>query len=197
MRYGSLIVSAAVLLGLAACKGNESGMNDDLAKDLNAAKSADPLALAPHAGVQTVVSAEELSPQGRAQLRASRKSTHLVARRHAPEQAPVQAEESNAVATAVSAPLPPPTSTEVVAASPTVVVQTPAVINAQPKPAGPETTERDNGAGNGGGGGFGAIIGAIGGAILRGGVVDGDHCDPRGRHGIMINQRGPVLRGSY
>ena len=58
MRYGSLIVSAAVLLGLAACKGNESGMNDDLAKDLNAAKSADPLALAPHAGVQTIVSAD-------------------------------------------------------------------------------------------------------------------------------------------
>ena len=195
MRYGSLVVSAAVLLGLAACTGNESGMNDDLAKDLNAAKSADPLALAPHAGVQTIVSAEELSPQGRAQLRASRQSTHLVARRHAPEQAPVEAEEATTVATTVDAPLPPPTSTEVVAATPAVVVQTPAVINAQPKPAGPETTERDNG-GNGGGG-IGGILGAIGTAILRGGVVDGDHCDPRGRHGIMINQRGPILRGSY
>jgi hypothetical protein len=193
MRYGSLVVSAAVLLGLAACKGNDAGMNDDLAKDLNAAKSADPLALAPHAGVQTIVSAEELSPQGRAQLRSSRKSTHLVARHHAFQQAPVQTEEATTVA-----PLPAATaSTEVVAATPTTVVQTPAVINAQPKPAGPETTERDNGGGGGGGSGIGGILGAIGSAILRGGAVDGDHCDPRGHHGILINQRGPILRGTY
>jgi hypothetical protein len=44
-----------------------------------------------------------------------------------------------------------------------------------------------------GGGGLGGIIGVV----IRGGGVDGDHCDPRGtigrrRGGISINRRFPV-----
>jgi hypothetical protein len=196
MRYGSLVVSAAVLLGLAACKGNESGMNSQLAKDLNAAKAADPLALAPHAGLQTVVSAEELSPQGRAALRASSRSTRLVARHHAALAAPVQ----TADAPTTLAPIPETqASTEVVAATTatTVIAQQPTVMT--PPADGPDDVPEPvvHGRGGGGGGGLGGILGAIGSAILRGGVVDGDHCDPRGHRGIMINEGGPVLRGTY
>lgn len=57
--------------------------------------------------------------------------------------------------------------------------------------------------GGGGGIGIGTIIGAIGGVIIRGGVVGGDRCDPRGRRprsgggyplpGPM--PRGPIFRG--
>lgn len=193
MRYGSLVAAAAVLLGLAACKGNESGMNAELAKDLNAAKASDPLALAPHAGLQTVVSAEELSPQARAALRASSRSTRLVARHQAAESAPVQVAD----APTTLAPIPETeASTEVVAASPAtiVVAQAPAVMN---PPAGPNDVPEPVVHTRGEGGGIGGILGAIGSAILRGGVVDGDHCDPRGHRGILINQRGPILRGTY
>ncbi|MEO8946100.1 MAG: hypothetical protein ABI338_06335 [Gemmatimonadaceae bacterium] len=194
MRYGSLVVSAAVLLGLAACKGTESGMNAELAKDLNAAKATDPLALAPHAGLQTVVSAEELSPQARAAMRTASTSTRFVARRHAAESAPVQIAD----APTTLAPMPvTEASTEVVAATvPTIVVaQAPAVMNA---PAGPNDVPEPVVHTRGdGGGGIGGFLGAIGSAILRGGVVDGDHCDPRGHRGIVINQRGPILRGTY
>jgi hypothetical protein len=70
-----------------------------------------------------------------------------------------------------------------------------------PSPSSDPGAARGDGGGRGssGTGGWGGIIGAIGGAILRGGVVDGDHCDPRGHRGggILINQRGPILRGRF
>ena len=45
--------------------------------------------------------------------------------------------------------------------------------------AGPNAGSGDGGRGPSTGDGIGGIIGGIFGAILRGGVVDGDHCDPR------------------
>lgn len=58
--------------------------------------------------------------------------------------------------------------------------------------------------GHGGGGiSIGDVIGAIGAVVIRGGVVDGDHCDPRaerrrrGTPEILVNNRGPVLRGNF
>lgn len=48
-----------------------------------------------------------------------------------------------------------------------------------------------------------AVFAAIGAVVIRGGVVDGDHCDPRAerrRRGvpeILVNNRGPVLRGNF
>ena len=68
----------------------------------------------------------------------------------------------------------------------------PAVPRPSPVPTIPTGGEgargRDGGGPNAGSGeGGGSILGGIFGAILRGGVVDGDHCDPRtdgrGRHG--------------
>jgi hypothetical protein len=83
----------------------------------------------------------------------------------------------------------------------------PAVPRPSPVPTDPnggEGAHGQNGSGGnpGSGGGVGAVIGGIFGAILRGGVVDGDHCDPRtdGRMrrprnfpqdpGTVINPRG-------
>jgi hypothetical protein len=60
----------------------------------------------------------------------------------------------------------------------------PAVPRPSPMPTIPTGGEGANGRDGGGpnagsGDGGGSILGGIFGAILRGGVVDGDHCDPR------------------
>lgn len=204
MRYGPLFASAAVLVGLAACKGNDSAMNADLAKDLAAAKTSDALALAPHAGLQTVVSPEELSPQGRARMASSSKSTRAVQHHAAhrervatapsPVQAPV-AGPAVAAATTVSAAPEAPTVTAPPPRPQPVDVSYP---SSDPGSASGRS-DGDGSGGNSGIGVLGGIIGAIGGAILRGGVVDGDHCDPRSHRGggILINRRGPILRGNF
>ena len=216
MRYGPLVASAAVVLGLAACKGNDAGMNDELAKELTAAKTSDALALAPHAGVQTVVSAEELTPQGRARTESSSKSSRLAPHRTSHRARVAVAASAASVATApvptASAPMAASASTASVAAitpAPAPVEQAPVAPSPHPVdvsyPASDPGTMRggDGGGGDdgGGGGGIRGIIGAIGGVILRGGVVDGDHCDPRshrnGGGGILINRRGPILRGTF
>ena len=203
MHYRSLIGSAAILLGIAACKGSSNQMNADLAKDLDAARTSDALALAPHSGVQTVVSTAELSPEARTRVQSSARSTRTVAHRtphrdrvtptvseasaEAPAPAPVEVAASNAPAPTVTPSEPSPTSSPAPRPQPVDV------------PASGSSTGSDRGGSRGGGTSIGGIIGAIGGAILRGGVVDGDHCDPRGRHGggILINQRGPIFRGNY
>jgi hypothetical protein len=199
MRYGSLFASAAVLLSVAACKGKDARMSDDLAKDLATAKTNDALALAPHAGVQTVVSAQELSPQGRAQLRASSKSTRLVSSRTMHRDVtPSPAAELPPLPAATTTSEPAASTSDVASAAPAPVDQ-PAVPTPRPEPVGVSYPSGESSGSTHSGGGFGAIIGAIGGAILRGGVVDGDHCDPRGRHGgtILVNHRGPIFRGTY
>jgi hypothetical protein len=198
MRYGSLVASAAVLLGVAACKGKDVGMSDDLAKDLATAKTSDALALAPRAGVQTVVSAQELSPQGRARLASSSNATRLVAHR-------TRHRERVPVASAVATTPAPVTAAD--AATAATVTMTPvdqttaAAVPVSPRPVPVDVSypSADPGTARGDGGGIGGIIGAIGGVILRGGVADGDHCDPRGHRGggILINQRGPILRGTF
>lgn len=209
MRYRSMAASAVVVLGLAACKGNDARMSDDLAKDLASARSPNVLALAPHAGVQTVVSAQELSPEGRAKLAASRKSSHPVRRRApqrdrvtaaaATETAPVQTAsvaDAPAPAPAAAAPVQTADASTTVATTPS---PRPQPVDVPSTSSDPGPSRGDGGSASGGLGGWGGVIGAIGGAILRGGVVDGDHCDPRGRHGggILINQRGPILRGRF
>jgi hypothetical protein len=199
MRYGSVFASAAVLLSVAACKGKDARMSDDLAKDLATAKTNDALALAPHAGVQTVVSAQELSPQGRAQLRASSKSTRLVSSRTTHRDVtPSPAAELPPLPAATTTSEPAASTSDVASAAPAPVDQ-PAVPTPRPEPVGVSYPSGESSGSTHSGGGFGAIIGAIGGAILRGGVVDGDHCDPRGRHGgtILVNHRGPIFRGTY
>jgi len=94
----------------------------------------------------------------------------------------------------VMAPAPSPTT------EPTPDPTAPAVPRPSPTaidPNGGEGARGQNGGGPnpGAGDGGGSILGGIFGTILRGGVVDGDHCDPRGmgRHGgISINNRLPT-----
>ncbi len=194
MRYRSLVGAAAILIGVAACKGNDAGMNADLAKDLDAAKTSDALALAPHAGDQTVVSAVELSPQARMRVRSSARSLRTVAHRtpHKDRATPAV----SVVSASVPAPVEVAASTAPAPVSaPSDPAATAAPPSPRPQPVDVQYPARDNGPSIGG------IIGTIGGAILRGGVVDGDRCDPRGRRsgggGILINRRGPIFRGNY
>lgn len=203
MRYRSLIASAVVLLGVAACKGDNAGMNADLANDLAAAKTSDAFALAPHAGEQSVVSATELSPQARARLQSLTKSSRPAPHRtpHRDRAASVESQASVETAAAASDPLPAEVATVdapapvPAPADPTATAASTSSARPQPVDVPPSARNPDNG------GGIGAVIGAIGGVILRGGVADGDHCDPRGRRsgggGILINQRGPILRGHF
>jgi hypothetical protein len=198
MRNGPLIASVAVLLGIAACKGSDAGMNDDLAKDLAAAKTSDALALAPHAGVQTVVSAQELSPQGRARMAPSSSKRSRPAARRTPHRAQIASQSSEVAA--VSEPVPEPvavTPSEPAAAEPTPTV----VVATRPHPVDVSYPGNTPVSTRDGGSVMGGIIGVIGGVVLRGGAVDGDHCDPRARRGggggILINRRGPILRGTF
>jgi hypothetical protein len=210
MRYGSLIVSAAVICGAVGCGGSsDSAMNADLAKDLAAARTSDALDLAPHPGSQTVVSAAELSPKARVQRSSSARATHAVAR-HTPQRENVTPAPSSvpastvADAEAATENAPAPTVTATVASTTTSSTTTIDVPPPRPEPVNVSYPSRGQGNGSGGEGngpGVGAIIGAIGGAILRGGVVDGDNCDPRGHHrrggGILINRRAPIFHGRF
>jgi hypothetical protein len=202
MRYGSLVASAAVLLGIAACGTNETGMNADLARDLADARSSDALSLAPHAGAQSVVSAAELSPGARARMQSSARSERPVSHRtpHRDRVTPVASEASSDVAE----PAPEPVEMAVadVATSATESADVPSP-SPRPQPVAVSYPASDPGSagGSGTGSAIGAIIGAIGGAVLRGGVAGPDHCDPRAHRtrggGILVNQRGPILRGHF
>ena len=83
---------------------------------------------------------------------------------------------------------------------PTPDPSAPAVPRPSPTPTNPNAGEGAHGHDGGGpnpgaGDGGGSILGGIFGTILRGGIGDGDHCDPRtdGRHG-----RGrPVYGGGF
>ena len=78
--------------------------------------------------------------------------------------------------------------------------EAPVPVTPEPSPATSPAPAQDQGpilrggsgagSGSGGGGiGMGTAIGVIFGSVIRGGVVDGDNCDPRGAH---RGNRGPV-----
>lgn len=207
MRKGSLVTAAIVVLAVSACKGKDTAAtSDDLAKDIALASSSDGLALAPKAGSQQmVVSAEELSPQARPKMAPSSKSSRPVAHR-TPHRDHVPQRSSEVAAVAAPSPSSAAAPAPEVAVTPAPTPADAPVVEA-PRPHPVAVSYPSNGSGDGGingggsGGGIGAIIGAIGGAVLRGGVVDGDHCDPRSerRNGghIAINSRMPVIRGTF
>lgn len=197
MRKWSLATAAVTVLAIAACKGNDrqAATNDDLSKDLAAAASSDGLTMAPALhNVQTVVSAQELSPQARVHRAPSARATRSV-----PHRAPHRDRVTPQVATqtaSVSDPAP-TTTTDVAAAAPepsassdngaTDPTPRPQPVDVPASGSGGNSGDGNGGTGNGrhgGGVSIGGIIGAIGGilggVVIRGGVVDGDHCDPRG-----------------
>ncbi len=216
MRRASWIVAGAGLVAAAACSGKkqQTAMSDDLAKDVALASTSDGLSMAPQRGGQMVVSPEELSPQARVHRAPSARVTHLVHRRTAPR---VRMSSPSTTVAAATAPATAPAQT----APPAPAPSSPAPVDngsvatvPQPDPGdvhypssgrGSDEGRRGGGGSSIGGIGIGTVIGAIGAVILRGGVVDGDHCDPRSdrRHGGMggippilpVTGGGSIFRG--
>lgn len=216
MRRGMLWAGAALaVLAAGACRESASGreaMSADLARDMAAAgaSSNDQLALAPVGGRQTVVSAVERVPEGAPAVRRSTRVTRPVAARHAVHRervTPRVVEPVSEVAATTPAPEPAAPAPEV-ASTPN-----PDAGVAVPRPHPVDVSYPSDGQGNGtatgrgSGIGIGDVIGVIGAVVIRGGVVDGDHCDPRAADprarrripsgGISINNRIPVIHGTF
>jgi hypothetical protein len=179
------LTSVAALTTLTACE-KPAPAHDDLAADLASLSSSNDLALAPSgAGRSTVSAAEQLAPH--TTVAPSRRSTphrtpHVT--RHASKTPRVIAPEAQPV----SEPAPEPMTTVASAPMP--------VMAPRPHPVTPSSSP-GNVAGIPGNdmpnGGVGQTIGTIIGVVLRGGVADGDHCDPRaGRHPRPPVYGGPV-----
>lgn len=217
MRKGSLATAIIAVLAVSACKGKDQTMNADLAKDVATAANSDGLELAPSHGLQTVVSAEERSPEAKLKMAPSARSTRAtphrtphrdrVAAHHAAEVASVAAPAPEAA----PALAPAPAATSATDPAPAPTESAPVAVVPRPHPvdvgSAPGSGSGGMDAGRGGIGGSGISIGdviggVIGAVVIRGGAVDGDHCDPRGRRsggsGILVNNRGgSILRGRF
>lgn len=207
MRKGSLAVAALstalAVLTVSACKGKEPAMNDDLARDVALAADTNVLSLAPSRGSQMVVSAEERSPEAQVHKAPSARSTRAAPHR-TPHRDRVAAHHATEVAS-IAAPVPAGEPSPVT--EPTPTDNAPVADSPRPHPVavGSSYPGSGNGSvntGRGGGISIGDVIGVIGAVVIRGGTVDGDHCDPRGGQrrggGPLINDRGgPVLRGNW
>lgn len=195
-RSSMLAVGLSALV-LAACGRNGASpnrtMTDDLKRDLQAASTSDLNLASQQAGKAFALTeiGEQSAPAPAKVLKKAAGPKAVRAKAPTVKAAPenrVAAEAAQPTTQAVAqAPSPEP--------APTTEAPAPAVPRPSPTPVDPNAGQgapgRDGGgssAGNGGGGGIGAVLGGIFGAVIRGGVVDGDHCDPRsdgghGRHG--------------
>ena len=187
MRTIVKLAGIAAAFVLAACNGADSAMNADLKKDLERASTASEITLPTSQPASQVVSAIERTtpPALRRVAQSQRVPKHRAAPRALP--APVQTET-------------PDVSSEV-APQPVVTSPTPTEVAPLPSPRPQPVASSGIGAGDGragsGRGDQGIGIGTIIGVVLRGGVVDGDDCDPRtdGRRGgvTAVNNRIPVI----
>lgn len=213
MRKGPLATALLAVFAVSACKAKDQAMNDDLARDIALASDTGGLSLAPSRGAQMVVSAEERAPEARPRRSPSARSSRAAPHR-TPHRDRVAAHHSTEVAS-IAAPVPDeaPAAQPIVAPTPTqgtadnAPTETPGA-GESPRPH-PVAVGSYPGSGSGsastgrGGISIGDVIGAIGAVVIRGGVVDGDHCDPRaerrrrGAPEILVNNRGPVLRGNF
>lgn len=172
-------------LALAACSGKDK-VSADFDQDLQRASTPSEITLPTSQGTQIVSAIERTTPPApRKVAQSQRVAKHKPAPRYNPQPVEVeQADVSPEIEAAPAEPAPEP-------------VQQATLPSPRPQPVA--TT--GGGAGDGtigrGRGDTGIGIGTVIGVILRGGVVDGDDCDPRtdGRHrgGISINNRIPVI----
>ena len=186
MRKFVSMAGIAGALALAACSG-KSSTNDDFKKDLERASTASEITLPTGQPAQQVVSSIERTtpPAPRRVAQSQRVAKHRPAPTRTP--APVEAENADVSGEVETAPVEP-------APAP---VQEATLPSPRPQPV----AQTGNGGGDGsmgrGRGDIGTGIGTVIGVVLRGGVVDGDDCDPRsegrGRGGISINNRIPVI----
>jgi hypothetical protein len=182
------IAALAIAAGLAACSGGkatDTAKADDFKRDLQLASSTT-MDLAGGKVDPALLNSLETQPQGAPQAaktikkgagsRAVRSKAPTV--RATPETDVAATDESSEATTVATAPVPEPTH-EPVAVAPRPV---PIVVQAG------DATSGDYGTSGNGGGVFGGG-GGIGGVVIRGGGVDGDHCEPHGGRG---RTRGPV-----
>src|SRR3954470_1867996 len=192
MRKNYLLLAGASVVLLAACSGEKkTSMDDDLKKSLELASSSDGITLAnssPDAGQQIVSAIERTTPPAKQQA-----PSNKVRRHKAAPKSPPQVVETQTLAT-VNEP-----EVQTVAQAP--VADDPTPVSPRPRPTSvsyPSTSSSggDDGRVRSGGSSAGAILGTILGAVIRGGVVDGDNCDPRteGRN-TLPNNRIPVIYG--
>jgi hypothetical protein len=178
-----ITLSAATIaaVGLGACGRSPTRADagtSDLQQQLKLAASN--VSLAPSASANLKIAADEELPASKPEHTPTLKKSAgpKAVRSHAPTvratpSTEVAAAESDAPQAEAEAPAPAPTTVEQPVPEPSV----PAVPRPSPVPAqtpGGSAGQQD------GGSAVGAILGGIFGAVIRGGTVDGDHCDPRG-----------------
>ena len=189
MRTFVRLTGLAGALAVAACSG-KTGSNDEFKKDLERAATASEIALpASQPAMQVVSSIERTTPPApRRVAQSQRVAKHKPAPTNTP--APVAAEGADVSEDVEEAPTTP-------ASSPVQEVTLPS-----PRPQPVASTGGVYGDGNvgRGRGDIGSGVGTIIGVVLRGGVVDGDDCDPRsegrarGRGAtIAVNNRIPIV----
>jgi hypothetical protein len=184
------IAAFVVAAGLAACSGGkatDAAKADDFKRDLQLASSTS-LDLAGGKVDPALLNSLETTPQGAPQAAKTIKKgagsravrSHSPTVRATPEMDVAAADDnSEQVTTEAIAPVPEP-SHEPVAVAPRPV---PIVVQAG------DATSGDYGTSGNGGGVFGGG-GGIGGVVIRGGGVDGDHCEIHSGRGRTT--RGPV-----
>ena len=189
MRRFVRLTGIAGALAVAACSGNTDS-NDEFKKDLERASTASEITLpSAQPATQVVSSIERTTPPApRRVAQSQRVAKHKPAPTNTP--APVEAEQADV--------------SEEVEAAPTTPAPAPVqeATLPSPRPQPVATTGGDYGDGNvgRGRGDIGTGIGTVIGVVLRGGVVDGDDCDPRsegrsrGRGAtIAVNNRIPIV----
>ena len=188
MRMIVRFAGVAGALALAACSGKDK-VSDDFKKDLDRASTASEITLPTTQGTQVVSAIERTAPGPRKVANSQRVAKHKPAPTHTP--APVEVQQADVSTEVEPAPVQP---------APEPVQQAP-LPSPRPQPVATNSGGSGDGTIGRGHGDIGAGIGTVIGVILRGGVVDGDDCDPRtegrGRGGISINTRIPVIGGTF
>ena len=179
------LAGIAGALALAACSRDKS-VSDDFQKDLDRASTASEITLPSSApGAQVVSAIEQAKPAPRKVAQSQRAPKHVPAPSRTP--APVEVERADVTPDVEPAPVQP-------APTPTEVAPLP---SSRPQPVASNGGRTGDGSAGEGHGDIGRGIGGMIGVILRGGIVDGDDCDPRseGGHGgtISINNRIPII----
>ena len=185
MRKVSITAVVLMLSSVPACQKDRGATDDALSQDLKAASSSNDLSLVPNGQAQQIVSPIERSPEARTEHSTTRtlartslhtpKTPRLTLTPTAPPMLPAPAP----VLTAPAVPAP--------------------VAVAAPAPAYHPSSD---GSVDDGSSDAGRAPGRGWGVVVRGGVVDGDHCDPRGGgHGmappISINNPMPGIHGRF
>ena len=191
MRSSMLAVGLSAVV-LAACGKNgaspNKAMSDDLQRDLQAAASSslDLASQQASKGFALTEIAQSSAPSPAPTVKKGAGPKAVKSKTPTVKAAPDNSIQSKAEepTVAVMAQAPSPTT------EPTPDPTAPAVPRPSPTPIDPSGGEGAQGRNGGGpnpgaGDGGGSVLGGIFGVIIRGGVVDGDHCDPRrdGRHG--------------